>query len=81
MAMACEKAAVAGIKSVVVFEDDDRFLDGIHRGPAFFEYAPACAHGFPNAGFVRRDHVIGHRPGAAMHDESRFIHAGRRGNS
>src|SRR6185312_4856211 len=67
-AVAIEKAAAAGVESLVVFHDDDRFLDRIERRPAAFQYPPARRHGVAHAVEVSFHHVIGDGPGTAMND-------------
>ncbi len=67
-AVAIEKAAAAGIESLVVFHDDDSFFDRIERRPATLEHAPARGHGVAHAVEMGFDHVVGNGPGAAMND-------------
>src|SRR5580698_10495284 len=72
LAIAIKKAAATCIESVVVFHDDDRFLDCVERRAAAFEHAPSRSERLVHAAQVSVDHVIGHGPGTAMNDEHRI---------
>ena len=75
-AVAIEKAAAAGVESLVVFHDDDSFLDGIERRPAAFEHPPARGHGVAHTVEMSFHHVIGNGPGTAMNDQNRIVQEG-----
>ena len=55
-----------GIKSLVIFHDDDGFLDGVERRPAAFQHPPARSHGVAHTVEMSFHHVIRNGPGTAM---------------
>ena len=69
-AFAIEKAAATGIESLIVFHDDDSFLDGIERRATAFKHTPARRHGVADAVEMRFDHVVGNGPCTAMDDQN-----------
>src|SRR5437899_5498193 len=71
-AVAIEEAAASGVEGLVVFHDDDGFLDGIERRAAAFEHAPSRGQRVGHAAEVRVDHVVGYGPSAAMNDQNRM---------
>ena len=71
-AIAVEKAAAAGVKGLVVFHDDDRFLDRVERRPSALKHVPSGGAGIAHAVQVSLDHVIGNGPGAAVDDQNRI---------
>ena len=72
-AVAIEKAAAAGVESLVVFHDDDGFFDRVERRAAAFEHAPARGHGVAHAVEMSFDHVVRNGPGAAMNYQNRIV--------
>jgi hypothetical protein len=71
-AVAIEKAAASRVESLVVFHDDDGFLDGVERGAAKFEHAPSRSQSVADAANVGVDHVIRHGPRAPMNHQNRI---------
>ena len=69
-AVAIEKAAASGVEGLVVFHDDDGFLDGVERRAAALEHAPSRSQRVGDAANVGVDHVIGHGPRAAVNDQN-----------
>ncbi len=69
-AVAVEEAAASGVEGLVVFHDDDGFLDGVERRAAALEHAPSRSQRVGHAVDVGVDHVIGHGPRATMNDEN-----------
>ena len=70
LAIAVQKAAAARVKSVVIFQDDDRFLNRIERRASALEHAPARSQRVAHAANMGADHVIGHGPRATMNYEN-----------
>src|SRR5580698_7953861 len=70
LAIAIKKAAATCIESVVVFHDDNRFLDCVERRAAAFEHAPSRSQRVIHAMEVRLDHVIRHGPRPAMNHQN-----------
>jgi hypothetical protein len=59
----------AGVEGGIVFQDDDRSLDGIESRAAFRKHCPTGAQGALTAGIAGDDSVIGNIPGATMNNE------------
>jgi hypothetical protein len=59
----------AGVEDGIVFQDDDRGLDGIESSAAFRKHCPTGAQSTLTAGITGADSVIGNIPGAAMNNE------------
>ena len=69
-AVAIQKASAAGVEGLVVFHDDDGFLDGVERRAAALEHAPSRGQRVIHAVDVGVDHVIRHGPGATVDDQN-----------
>src|ERR1700685_4626867 len=69
-AIAVEKAAASRVESLVVFHDDNGFLNRVQRRPATLQHAPSRSQRVVHAANVRLDHVVRHSPRAAMHHEN-----------
>jgi len=63
-----KEAAAAGVKGLIVFQDDNRFFDRIECGTSAAEYIPASFNGISHAIQVCLDHVVRDGPSAAMDD-------------
>ena len=72
-AVAIQKAAAAGIESLVVFHDDHGFFDRVERRAAAFQHPPARSHGVAHAVEMSFHHVIRNGPGTAMNDQNRIV--------
>ena len=68
-AVAGEKAAAAGVKSLIVFHAGDGGFHGVQRRAAAFQHMPALGQRFLHSGDVGLHHVIRNGPGAAMDHE------------
>ena len=63
-----QKAPSTGVEGLVVFHDDDRFLDGIESRASAIKHAPSRSARVGHAMNVGVDHVIRHGPRAAVND-------------
>src|SRR5580704_242318 len=72
--VAIQKAAPPGVKSLVIFHDDDGLLDRIKRRAAALEHAPSRSQRVVYPAQVRLDHVIRHGPRPAVHHQYRISH-------
>ena len=72
-AVAIQKAAAAGIESLVIFHDDHGFLHRVERRSAAFEHPPARSHGIAHTVEMSFHHVIRNGPGAAMNYQNRIM--------
>ena len=70
--VAIQKAAASGVEGLVVFHDDDGFLDGIECRAAALEHAPSCGQRIVHTADVGVDHVVRHSPGAAVNNQHRI---------
>ena len=72
LAVAVQKAAASGVESLVVFHDDDGFLNGVERRATALEHMPSRGQRIVHATDVGVHHVIRHGPGAPVNDENRI---------
>ena len=68
--VAIQKAAASGVEGLVVFHDDDGFLDGVERRAAALEHAPSRSQRVVHAADVGVDHVIRHGPRATVNHQN-----------
>jgi hypothetical protein len=65
-----QMGALSGVKSMVVFKNTDRCLDGIDCGTAILESVPSGFECVCTSFAMRFDEVIGDLPCTAVHDQS-----------
>src|SRR3954451_20754932 len=72
-AFAIEKAAATSVKGLVIFHDDDGFLDGVESGAGLLQNAPTGGDSVPHAIDVGVDHVGRNSPGATMNHQNTIV--------
>src|SRR5579872_6891270 len=77
-AFAIQKTAPAGVKSFVIFHDDDSFFNRVEGGPVFFEHTPSRRYRVAHTVQMSFDKFVGNGPRAAVYDQNWMIfQAGR----
>ena len=58
-----------GIEGLVIFHDDDVFLNSVEGRTAMLQYSPTRSYGVIHTADVSLHHIVGYGPGAAMNDQ------------
>jgi hypothetical protein len=72
LAVAIQEATAAGVEGLVVFHDDNGFLDSIKRPATTLQHTPTRSESVANSVQVRLHHAIRHGPGAAVDYKDRI---------